>query len=130
MNKVSRRSLARYGANQLLRGVPARVVAKHLAAALIDSQHQKEAELLLADISYEPQSRGHLTAATVTTASQLSESLRAEIASLVKKSSKVKQVILTEQIDKKIIGGVRIETAERTWDKTVIGQLNKLREMA
>lgn len=128
MNKISRRSLARYGADQLLSGAPAQVVARHLAAALIDSQRQKEAPLLLVDINYELQIRGRLAAATVTTAGQLSANLRTELAALVKKVSKVDQVILTEQIDKNIIGGVRIETAERTWDKTVIGQLNKLRE--
>lgn len=128
MNKVSRRSLARYGADQLLAGAPATVVARHLAGVLIDSQRQKEAQLLLADINYELQSRGRLAAATVTTASELSANLKHEIVSLIKKSSKVEQVILTEQIDKKIIGGLRIETAERTWDKTVIGQLDKLRE--
>ncbi len=128
MIKVSRRSLARYGADQLLRGTAARIVAKHLAAALIDGQRQKEAQLLLADINYELQSRGRLAAATVTTAGQLSASLRSEIVSLVKKIAQVQQVILSEQVDKSIIGGVRIETAERSWDKTVIGQLNKLRE--
>ncbi len=128
--KVSRRALARYAADQLIAGVSAPVVARHLAAVLIDSQRQKEIQLLLADINYELQSRGRLAAATVTTASQLSAGLRSEIAGLIKKSSKVQQVILTEQIDKNIIGGVRIETAERTWDKTVIGQLDKLREAA
>lgn len=128
--KVSRRALARYAADQLLAGTTAQVVAKHLAATLLDSQRQKEADLLLADLSYELQNRGRLAAATVTTASQLSAGLRSEIARLVKKSAKVQQVILTEQIDKNIIGGVRIETPERTWDKTAISQLNKLRGTA
>lgn len=128
--KVSRRALARYAVDQLLAGAPAAAVAKHLAAALIDSQRQKEANLLLADINYNLQSRGRLAAATVTSASQLSAHLRREVADLVKKSANVQQVILSEQIDKKIIGGLRIETAERTWDKTVTSQLEKLREAA
>lgn len=128
--KVSRRALARYAADQLIAGLSASVVARHLAASLIDSQRQKEVQLLLADVNYELQSRGRLAAATVTTTVELSTSLKNEIVSLVKKTSKVEQVILTKQIDKNIIGGVRIETAERTWDKTVIGQLNKLREAA
>lgn len=128
--KISRRALAHYAVDQLLAGTTAHVVAKYLAAALIDDQRQKEAQLLLADINYELQSRGHSAAVTVTTASQLSTSLKSEIVSLIKKTSKVEQVILTEQIDTNIIGGLRIETAERTWDKTVLGQLNKLREAA
>lgn len=128
MNKISRRSLARYGVDQLLAGIPARTVAKHLAAVLIDNKRQKEAPLLLDDINYELQNRGRLAVATVTTANELSVKLRAEVTVLVKKSSKVQQVLLSEKIDKNIIGGLRIETAERTWDKTVIGQLHKLRE--
>lgn len=128
MNKISRRSLARYAADQLIGGVSAKIVAKHLVAVLIDGQRQKEAPLLLADINYELQSRGRLAAATVTTANGLSTKLRSEVTALIKKSSKVQQVLLSEQVDKNIIGGIRIETAERTWDKTVIGQLNKLRE--
>ena len=130
MNKISRRSLARYGADQLLAGTPASTLSRHLAVVLIDSQRQKEAQLLLADISYELQSRGRLAAATVTVASELSSGLKNEITNLVKQASKVEQVILTEKIDKSIIGGLRIETPERTWDKTVIGQLNKLRGIA
>ena len=126
--KISRRALARYATDRLIGGSAASVVAKHLAAVLIESQRQKEANLLLADINYELQDRGHLAVATVTTASELSASLKSEIASLVKKTTKVEHVILTEQIDKQIIGGVRVETAERIWDKTVTFQLNKLRE--
>ncbi len=128
--KVSRRALSRYAVDQLLAGAAAHVVAKHLAATLIDGQRQKEVDLLLADVNYELQRRGRLAVITVTIAHELSTSLRSEIVDLAKKATKVEQVILTEQIDKSIIGGLRIETAERTWDKTVTGQLNKLRETA
>lgn len=127
---VSRRALARYAADRLLEGAEAHDVAKHLAAVLIESQRQKQVDLLLADIDYELQRRGRLAAATVTTATVLSADLRDEIALLVKRSAKVQQVILTEQIDKRIIGGLRIETAERTWDKTVTSLLNKLRKLS
>jgi len=58
----------------------------------------------------------------------LSASSKNQIASLVKKLAQVRQVILAEQIDKAVIGGVRIQTADRTWDKTVSTELNKLKE--
>ncbi len=127
--KVSRRALARYAADQLLGGAAAPAVARHLAASLIDSQRQKEAGLPLADLNYELQGRGRLAAATVTTAYELSADLKKEITGLIKKLSKVDYVLLTEQVDKNIIGGVHIEFAERTWDKTIIGQLNRLRKL-
>lgn len=127
--RVSRRALARYGADQLLAGVPASALARHLAAVLMNSQRQKEVDLLLADINYELQRRGRLAVITITVVHKLSASLRSEIISLIKETAKVEQVTLTEQIDKSIIGGLRIETATRTWDKTVAKQLNKLREI-
>ncbi len=125
--RVSRRSLARYAADQLLNGNSAKNVAERLAAALIASRREKDASLLLDDINYELQNRGHLASATLTTAHPLSASLKNEVASLVKKLAKVRQVILTEQIDRTVIGGVRIQTADRTWDKTVTAELNKLK---
>lgn len=127
MTKISRRSLSRYAADQLLAGSSAKAVAKHLAAALIASRRQKDAQLLLDDINYELQSRGYITSATITSAYPLSASLKNDVAALVKKLTRVRQVILAEQIDKAVIGGIRIQTAEGTWDKTVSAELNKLK---
>ncbi|MBI2009184.1 F0F1 ATP synthase subunit delta [Candidatus Saccharibacteria bacterium] len=127
--RLSRRALARYATDQLLSGSSAKTIAKHLAAVLIDSRREKDAQPLLDDINYELQSRGQLASATVTTASQLPASLKNEVADLVKKLAGVRQVIVDERIDKAVIGGVRVETADRTWDKTVTAQLNKLKEI-
>lgn len=126
-SKISRRSLSRYAADQLLAGISAKAVAQHLAATLIASRRQKDAQLLLDDINYELQSRGRITSATITSAYPLSASLKKEVATLVKKLTRVRQVILAEQIDKAVIGGMRIQTAESTWDKTVSAELNKLK---
>ena len=125
--RLSRRSLAHYAADQLLAGSPSKNVAQRLAAALIASRSEKAAPLLLEDINYELQSRGYLASATVTSARPLSPNLKNEVVSLVKKLAQVRQVILAEQIDKTVIGGVRIQTADRTWDKTVTAELNKLK---
>lgn len=125
--KVSRQALARYATDQLLAGKAASTVAKNLAASLIDTKRQKEADLLLSDVNYELQRRGRLVSATVTTATKLSASLKSKVIGMVKRSSGASQVILTEQIDKKIVGGLRIETPGQTWDKTIATQLDKLR---
>ena len=128
MNKVSRRSLARYAADRLLAGDSAPEVAKAVASVLVEDKRLNEAELLLADINFELESRGKVATAQVTAANDLGDKLRIEIKSLVKKASKVDRVILNEQIDKSVIGGLRIETATRIWDKTVARQLNELRK--
>ncbi|MEK7095747.1 MAG: F0F1 ATP synthase subunit delta [Patescibacteria group bacterium] len=129
MNKVSRRSLARYAADRLLAGDFAPEVAKAVASVLVEDKRLNEAELLLADINFELESRGKVATALITAANDLGDKLRIEIKSLVKKASKVDRVILNEQIDKSVIGGLRIETATRIWDKTVARQLNELRKV-
>ncbi len=128
MNKVSRRNLARYAAKRLLGGEPAGEVAKAIAAVLVVDQRQNEVDLLLADINFELESRGHAATTQVTTAHDITDKLRNEISGLVKKATKVDQVILSEQVEKSVIGGVRIETATRVWDKTAVRQLNELKE--
>ncbi len=128
MNKVSRRTLARYATERLQAGDPASKVAKAMVSVLLEDKRLGEAELLLADINFELENRGKVSTALVTAVNELNDKLRSEIKSLVKKSLKVERVILNEQVDKTLIGGLRIETATLIWDKTVARQLNELRE--
>lgn len=128
MNKVSRRNLARYATERLQAGDPASKVAKAMVSVLLEDKRLGEAELLLADINFELENRGKVSTALVTAVNELNDKLRSEIKSLVKKSLKVERVILNEQVDKSLIGGLRIETATLIWDKTVARQLNELRE--
>lgn len=128
MNKVSRRSLARYAADRLLASDPPSNVAEAIASVLVQNKRSGEAELLVADINYELESHGKAATAQITTAHELTDGLRDEIKNLVKKASEVDEVILNEQVDKSVIGGVRIETATRVWDKTAARQLHDLKE--
>jgi F0F1-type ATP synthase delta subunit len=67
--------------------------------------------------------------ATVTSAHELSEQLRKQISNFVKQSAKVNQVIINENLDESVIGGVRIETAAHSWDKTLSRKLTEVREV-
>jgi len=127
MAAFSRRSLANYAVEQLLANQSPAQLSKYLAAALIASKRQDQADLLLADINQELESRGRLANATVTSATKLSAELRKSLSSQVKKAAKVDQVSLNEQIDPSVIGGIRIETANHTWDKTVARKLSEIK---
>lgn len=129
MNRVSRRSLARYTAEQLLAGRPVREVAKHLAAALMEAGHEKDAGSLLSDIAWEMESRGKLAIVQVTSATSLSAKLGEELRKIIKKAAKVEAAVLEEFTDKAVIGGIRVETSTRVWDKTVARKLADLREV-
>lgn len=127
MAALSRRSLARYAAERLTRGQAPAKLAKELVVALVTSRRQNEVELLLGDIAYELENRGLLASATVTSATALNPSLRRQLVSQIKKLAHVKDVALHSQIDKKVIGGVRIDTAKHSWDKTILRKLTDIK---
>jgi F-type H+-transporting ATPase subunit delta len=72
--------------------------------------------------------RGRLTAASITSARPLSENLETELKTALKKLVQVETVLLNNEVDKSVLGGVRIETPTRVWDSTVARQLRDLRE--
>lgn len=129
MSKLSRRALASYGADQLLAGEPTVKIAKRLVALLAETGRQNEADFLLEDISWELERRKALASAIVTTARPLSNELEAELKQEVKKATGATEVLLKANIDKSVLGGVRIETASRIWDNTLSRKLSELREV-
>lgn len=129
MNKVSRRALSRYAADQLLAGHSAVVVAKSLAAQTVDSGSTIEVEFLLEDIAWELEHRRALAVGHVTSASALSDELDSALTAHLKTVTKADEVVLEKHIDKSVIGGVRIETSGRVWDTTVLRALAELKEV-
>jgi F0F1-type ATP synthase delta subunit len=129
MVSLSRRQLAVYAADQLLAGKRVSSIARDLAAVLVNSRRANQAELLAQDIAWELEHRGEVANATVTSAHELSEQLRKQISNFVKQSAKVNQVIINENLDESVIGGVRIETAAHSWDKTLSRKLTEVREV-
>jgi hypothetical protein len=129
MNKVSRRALAHWAADQLEAGKPARSVAKHLAAALKQSNMSGQVEFLINDISWELEQRQTLTVGKVISASNLTKQLEQALISQIKQATGAKDVVLEKQIDKSVIGGMRVETANRVWDATVSRKLSELKEV-
>src|SRR4051812_22136934 len=100
MAKISRRTLAVYGADQLLANKKPATVAKELAAVLVASRRQNQAELLADDIAWELERRGKAANAQVISARVLSESLQRQISSHIKKAAQVEAVIINPVIDK------------------------------
>jgi F0F1-type ATP synthase delta subunit len=128
MTHLSRRQLARYAADQVLAGEPIDKLSSKLAAVLSEAKRTKDAELLARDIAYELETRGKVASANVTSATDISSDIREQIIKFIKESAKVDEVSLQENIDKSVIGGVRIETAVHAWDKTVSKKLADIRE--
>lgn len=128
MNKLTRRVLARYAVDQLLAGKPAKSVAKHLAAAMIEAGNVQEIDYLIGDIASELERQRQLAIGRVTSATPLGDGLKRELKARIKQATGAGSVLLEETVDELVIGGVRIETANRVWDSTIARRLADLRE--
>ncbi len=128
MNRVSRRALARYAADQLLAGKPARSLGRQLAAVMAEAGQQRDIEFLLDDTAAELERRRALSIGRVTSATPLNTELRSALRTRLKKVSGAPHVLLEETVDKLVIGGVRIETSTGVWDSTVARKLSQLKE--
>lgn len=128
MTTPSRRQLAEYAAKQLLGGTPPKKIARQLAAVLVESRRTKDAELLGKDIAWELERRGKLADADVTTATSLTNELKKELTNFIKSKTGAEDVVLRENIDKDVIGGMRLETSIHSWDKTLRKSLTDIQE--
>jgi F-type H+-transporting ATPase subunit delta len=129
MNKVSRRALANWAAEQLVDGKSAKSVAKHLAAVLQQSAMTNQVEFLMNDIAWELEQQKALAVGKVITANDLSRQLEQALANQIQKATGAKEVVIEKSIDKSVIGGLRIETASNVWDATVARKLSELKEV-
>ena len=64
----------------------------------------------------------------VSSARKLKEELKKELIFFLKKRYKVKEVVLTETLDEKLLGGVRLEINDEIIDLTVKNKIKKLQE--
>jgi F-type H+-transporting ATPase subunit delta len=111
---------------RLLKGDDAKIVIKELAAYLLDGRRTREAELIVRDIEARLLANG-TALVTTTSARELSDESKRSIKELVKTEQPgVKDIILREQIDESVIGGVRIELPGKLADFTVKAKLDKL----
>ncbi len=120
MARTSRRRLAEYVAERLLAD-DGSVIAE-LAALIITERREREIELIVRDIEDSLARRGVLVA-TVETATQLTDSVRAEIVKLLDAS----EVKLREIVAPELIGGVRVRTPGAVLDGTIVQKLHTLK---
>lgn len=120
---VSRRKLAEYVAGQVLAGNTA-VVIPQLAAYLLQTGREREADLVVRDIEAELARQGTVIA-TVTTAHPLTTELQQAIMRLLGGQ----KAYLHQVVDPSVIGGVRIDSPGHTYDATVRRKLELLKEL-
>lgn len=126
MAVISRRKLADQAARRIAGGEAKATVLRELAAYLMDSGRQREAELLVRDIETALLQHG-VAVGTVVSARKLSADALITIEGFVKHHYKnVTKVVLRERLDERVIGGVRLELADKQLDATIQTKLDKL----
>ena len=123
---VSRRKLANQAARRIAAGEVKATVLRELAAYLIDSGREREAELLVRDIETAMLSHG-VAVGTVVSARKLSADALATIEGFVKHHYKnTSKVVLRERLDTSVIGGVKLILPDKQLDATIQTKLDKL----
>lgn len=129
MSKLSRRALSRFVANELIAGKTAAEVAKEIAAVMVEQGMEGGIDFLLDDVAWELENRGEISVGRVISARPLSTELKKALTGQIKKSTRVRSVLLEEEIDKAVLGGARVETPSKVWDGTIAKRLADLREV-
>lgn len=122
MEKLSRRTLARYVANHTSNGVVPESVVSQVAAYLIDTGRSRESQLVARAIEDELAARGAVIA-DVTTAYRLSHQEKSKIRTVIDAGT----VYFRETVDPGVIGGVRVDTPGKTLDATIATKLQALK---
>ena len=118
---LSRRKIADYAAVQLQAGK--NEVLREIAAYLIESKRQSEADLLVRDIELQLANRGDMIART---ASAHEVDIK-QLSDFVKQMTGAKTVHLEHTIDESLLGGVQINLPGQSLDSTIRRKLTALK---
>lgn len=105
----------------------AKKAVKELASLLLEYRLHGQLEEILADISKEYARVHGIVEAEARSAFPLSQELKKELAARVKKSTGAKSVILHEEIDKSLLGGVVVSAPDMELDLSLRIKLAKLK---
>lgn len=109
--------------------VPTADLSREVAAYLLDENRMGELDSLLRDISERRVLEG-VVEVTAVSAHSLSDSVHHDIESRMRQLyPAVKEVIINEQLDPEVVGGVRLELANQQLDLSIRTKLNKFKQL-
>ncbi len=128
MAKVSRHSVAQVIADKSLGGVDLKRLSKSVAAYLLEERRVSELESLLRDVQKHWADKGYVDL-IAKTARPLDGQVLEDLAVPFKEAyPQAKEVAVTEVIDKKVIGGARVEIGEQRFDLSIARRLNRFKK--
>jgi F-type H+-transporting ATPase subunit delta len=129
MSKLPRHQLAAVLAERSLAQLDVKTFSDELAAYLLSEHRTGELDSLMRDIMQYRADHGVVEVVAVS-AHTLTDSVRKDIESQVRELyPAAKKVIISEEIDPVIIGGVRIELANQQLDLSIRAKLNRFKQL-
>lgn len=128
--KTLRRDIADVIATKSLRTFNIKKLSQSTAAYLLEENRVNELEPILRDIQTIRAENGYVEV-TAFSAHALTDRTRSDITLQVKLLyPKAKHIVITEQLDSRIVGGVRIEFPNQQLDLSIETKLNKFRHLS
>jgi len=127
MQKITRRKLAEYLADQLHAGKPTKKLVDQAVAYLKDQGQLTDWELLVRDIEDVLARKYSAVAAHITTAHVLDAEMRKALVDFIKQAEQARSVIVvSEEVDTDLIGGAIVRTPSNVFDSSVQSKLKQL----
>lgn len=127
--KQPRVKIARVIADRALKQGASRRFSKEIAAYLLSERRVNELDSILRDVQADWATAGHVEV-LASSANPLTATVKADIARLVKRLvPDAKRVMVTETLDPSVIGGVRLNLADRQLDLSIQTKLNKFKQL-
>lgn len=127
--KLARRKLAAEVVRRLESGQPSNVVAREVAALLIDNNQTAEVNSLLRDVQ-ELRAQKGVVEVTATSAYALTEEQRGEIEKVAREQyPRAKKVIIHHRQNPEVVGGISLSFPGASLDLTIRAKLNQLRTL-
>jgi F0F1-type ATP synthase delta subunit len=127
--KLSRTRLAAVIAERAGENVDAKQLSREIAAYLLDEDRVDELDSVLRDLMQYRADHGVVEVITVG-AHSLTDTVRSDIEGVARELyPDAKQIIISEVLDKTVIGGIRIEFANEQLDLSVRAKLNRFKQL-
>lgn len=127
--RLSRRSVANYIADEWIKGTDRSRLVSQLAAYLVESRRISEAALFIRDIEEALAERGQVVA-RIASAKPLGDQLETTLTRQIKSDLKADTVEIDASVDPSLLGGVRVELPGFEYDNTLRRRLQALRSQA
>ena len=127
--KSPRSRLAAIIAERCQQSAGSKELSQEIAAYLLAEGRTGELDSILRDVMQYRADRGIVEVAAID-AHPLSDSVKTDITALIKGLyPTAKQIIISEQIDTSVIGGVRLELANQQLDLSIRSKLNRFKQL-